>query len=129
MKLKIIFFFSILIHLPCVSQNMALTGIVNDSDNSPIAYANVTLSRVDDGSFLYGTLDLGIVRLTEKTEELNGVVVTAKRPTVKRLVDRLVFNVENSTLSENNVLDVLKHTPGVILNNETITIKNKVPVI
>ncbi len=147
---------------------MDLTGIVNDSNNSPIAYANVTLSNVDDGSFLYGTstneegkfkienikidsyslkitylgfseyeknlnidldLDLGIVILTEKTEELNGVVVIAKRPTIKRLVDRLVFNVENSTLSENNVLDVLKHTPGVIINNETITVKNKVPVI
>jgi len=168
MKFKIILFFLLFIYLPCVSQNMVLEGVVNDSENNPIAYANVTLTHVDDGSFLYGTstneegkfllkdiksnsyslkitylgfkdydkvlniddhLDLGLITLIEKTEELNGVVITARRPTVKRLVDRLIFNVENSTLSENNVLDVLKHTPGVIFNNETITIKNKVPVI
>lgn len=168
MKLKIILYFLLLFTLPCLAQNMVLTGIVNDSDNKPIAYANVTLSSVDDESFLYGTstneegkfmfeaiksdmyslkisflgfknyekkitvdknFELGIVILTEKTEALNGVVVTVKRPTVKRLVDRLVFNVENSTLSENNVLDVLKHTPGVLVNDGKITIKNSTPVV
>lgn len=67
--------------------------------------------------------------LEENLEELDGVVVVAKKPTIKRLVDRLVFNVENSTISNNNVLDVLKQTPGVISNNETITVKGKVPVI
>ncbi|GAA4969545.1 outer membrane beta-barrel family protein [Algibacter aquimarinus] len=73
--------------------------------------------------------DLGIIVLEEKTEELNGVVVVSKRPTVKRMVDRLVFNVENSTLSNNNVLDVLKHTPGVLVYDESISIKNSTPTI
>ena len=61
-------------------------------------------------------VNIGTIVLSEESQELEGVTVIAKRPTVKRLVDRLVFNVENSTLSNNNVLDVLKNTPGVIVN-------------
>ncbi|MDU8884716.1 outer membrane beta-barrel family protein [Yeosuana sp. MJ-SS3] len=74
-------------------------------------------------------LKLKTIILKEKTEELDGVTIIAKKPTVKRLVDRLVFNVENSTLSENNVLDVLKHTPGVLVRDQNITVKNRTPSI
>ncbi|WP_242204663.1 outer membrane beta-barrel protein [Aestuariivivens insulae] len=72
---------------------------------------------------------LETIVLTEDTQELEGVTVIAKKPTVKRLVDRLVFNVENSTLSNNNVLDVLKHTPGVIVNDGKITVKQGTPTV
>ncbi|WNH10262.1 outer membrane beta-barrel protein [Thalassobellus suaedae] len=74
-------------------------------------------------------IDFEIITLNETPEELKGVTVVAKRPVVKRLVDRIVFNVENSTLSNNNVLDVLKHTPGVIVGSNQITVKSKVPVV
>ncbi len=72
---------------------------------------------------------LNTITLEENLEALDDVTVVAKRPTVKRLVDRLVFNVENSTLSNNNVLDVLKHTPGVLVHNGSITIKNSTPTV
>ncbi|MFD0988679.1 outer membrane beta-barrel protein [Mariniflexile jejuense] len=78
---------------------------------------------------LVGTKNLGIITLKEKTETLNGITVIAKRPTVSRMVDRLVFNVENSTLSNNNVLDVLKHTPGVLVHDGKITVKQATPVV
>lgn len=78
---------------------------------------------------LTDNIDLGIIILKEIFQELDGVTIVSKRPTVKRMVDRLVFNVENSTLSNNNVLDVLKHTPGVLVNNEKITVKQTTPVI
>lgn len=74
-------------------------------------------------------VDIETIILKENIQELDGVIVIAKRPTVKRQVDRLVFNVENSTLSNNNVLDVLKHSPGVIVHDETITIKQSAPTI
>jgi len=74
-------------------------------------------------------IDLGTIILKESLQELDGVTIVAKRPTVKRLVDRLVFNVENSTLSNNNVLDVLKHTPGVMVSNDKITVKQSTPTI
>ncbi|MFI1743949.1 TonB-dependent receptor domain-containing protein [Thalassobellus sediminis] len=74
-------------------------------------------------------IDFETITLNETPQELNGVTVVAKRPTIKRLVDRTVFNVENSTLSNNNVLDVLKHAPGVIVGNDQITVKTKIPVV
>ena len=70
----------------------------------------------------------GII-LEDEEQQLDGVLIVAKKPTVKRLVDRLVFNVENSTLSNNNMLDVLKHTPGVMVNNDGISIKHSSPTI
>ena len=73
--------------------------------------------------------DVKTLILKEKNETLDGVTIIAKRPTVKRLVDRLVFNVENSTLSNNNVLDVLKHTPGVLVYDGSITVKNSAPTV
>lgn len=78
---------------------------------------------------LTGNVDFKTIILKEVEETLNEVVVTAKRPTVKRLVDRLVFDVENSTLSNSNVLDVLKHTPGVIVSDGSISVKNTPPVV
>ncbi|MDO5980507.1 TonB-dependent receptor domain-containing protein [Flavivirga spongiicola] len=67
--------------------------------------------------------------LEENLETLDGITVVAKRPTVNRMVDRLVFNVENSTLSNDNVLDVLKHTPGVLVHDGTITVKQSTPTV
>ncbi|MBD0822772.1 TonB-dependent receptor [Aestuariibaculum marinum] len=78
---------------------------------------------------LYKNIAFNNIVLNEKAEALDGVVVTAKRPTVKRLIDRVVFNVENSTLSNYNVLDVLKHTPGVMVSDNKITVKNGEPII
>lgn len=74
-------------------------------------------------------VDLNTIILDENLEALDGVTVIAKKPTVKRLVDRLVFNVENSTLSNTNVLDVLKHTPGVFVHDGSITVKNSPPTV
>ncbi|MFG6686999.1 outer membrane beta-barrel protein [Mariniflexile sp. HNIBRBA6329] len=75
------------------------------------------------------TKSIGTIVLKEKIETLDGITVVAKRPTVNRLVDRLVFNVENSTLSNNNVLDVLKYTPGVLVHDGKITVKQSIPTV
>ena len=78
---------------------------------------------------LENDLHLKAIILKENLQELDGVTIVSKRPTVKRMVDRVVFNVENSTLSNNNVLDVLKHTPGVLVYDGKITIKQSSPTI
>lgn len=75
------------------------------------------------------TKNIGTIVLKEKLESLDGVTILAKRPIVQRMADRLVFNVENSTLSNNNLLDVLKYTPGVLVHDGAIRVKNKVPTV
>lgn len=152
----------------CYSQNYSIKGVLQDENNTPIAFANAilvdlddinivkgvitnedglfTLENIKEGEYIFKISFLGFKEYTSRVEldrdidfetiilketiqELNGVTVVAKRPTVKRLVDRTVFNVENSTLSNNNVLDVLKHTPGVLVNNGTISVKNSTPTV
>lgn len=165
---KTFLFFFILFSTISVSQNFIIQGNVSDSNNNPVAYANVTVTNLDNISIVTGTITdetgkftinelkaenyilkisfLGYkpyitrvelnrdfnfesIILEEQDQELDGVTIVAKKPTVKRLVDRLVFNVENSTLSNNNVLDVLKHTPGVLVHDGSITIKNSTPTV
>ncbi|MCB4808537.1 TonB-dependent receptor [Tamlana sp. 62-3] len=75
------------------------------------------------------SVNLKTIILIENIEVLEGVTVVSKRPTITRTVDRLIFNVENSTLSNHNVFDVLKQTPGVWVNDDRITIKNATPVV
>ncbi len=74
-------------------------------------------------------LTLPTVVLQEETESLDEVVISSKKPTVTRKVDRLEFNVANTTLSNGNAWDILKNTPGVILQQDAITIKNSANII
>ncbi|RZJ62297.1 MAG: carboxypeptidase-like regulatory domain-containing protein, partial [Flavobacterium sp.] len=53
------------------------------------------------------------VTLQESTQVLEAVEITSKRPIVRRKIDRLEFDVENSTLSSDNAWEILKKTPGV----------------
>src|SRR5690606_41051294 len=53
------------------------------------------------------------ITLEEAAEALNEVSILAKKPTLKKEVDRLVFSVANTALSEGNMKDVLKSTPSV----------------
>ncbi|MDE0599052.1 MAG: TonB-dependent receptor, partial [Dokdonia donghaensis] len=147
-----------------IAQNIRIQGVVNTSQNSPIAFANVVLLdeeqklvkgtiTEEDGSFILENLKTGTYHLTvsfvgfddqkiesillEKDttlrpivlnasqESLDEVVLTSKKPTVVRKADRLVFNVENTILSSGNTMDILKRTPGVVVNQEEITIRNE----
>jgi len=102
------------------------------------AYRNVladeegrfTIGSVDDGQYILkasaigmssayrninitGDLQLEPLVLSQAAEMLEGVEIVSKRPIVKRLVDRMEFNVENSSLSSNNAWEILSKTPGV----------------
>src|SRR5690606_37258249 len=50
-------------------------------------------------------------------------------PSVKKEADKLTFNVENTALIEGNMLQVLKSTPGVLVLDNSITVKNTVPTV
>lgn len=55
--------------------------------------------------------------------QLDEVEVTYKKPTIEQRADRLIFNVGNTSLSQGNIWDILKQTPGVIIMNDKINIK------
>ncbi|WP_394974453.1 outer membrane beta-barrel family protein [uncultured Croceitalea sp.] len=68
---------------------------------------------------------LGALIVPTVSENLDEVVVTARRPTISRENDRLVFNVENTVVSQGSTWDILKQTPGTILNGEKLIIKGE----
>lgn len=69
---------------------------------------------------------LGTILLNEASNELETVVVTAKKPTIKRKVDRLVFSIENSIVaSGGDAMDVLQKTPGVRVDGSSIGLIGK----
>ncbi|WP_452219960.1 TonB-dependent receptor domain-containing protein [Lacinutrix salivirga] len=67
--------------------------------------------------------------LETDNEALEEVTITVNRPTLKKEVDRLVFNVANTSLSEGSMLEVLRSTPGVLVLGEEISIKNTTPTV
>lgn len=72
---------------------------------------------------------MGTIIIEDSSFDLDGVEVTAKNPTVVRKADRLVFNVENTIASLGNSWDVLRKTPGVIMVNDQLKIKNQTPTV
>ena len=70
-------------------------------------------------------LDVGSFFIEATGQELNEVIVVSKRPTIEQKVDRLVFNIENTALSDSDIWDVLKSTPTVFVKNDEITVKGE----
>ena len=56
---------------------------------------------------------------------MNEVVVVSQKPTLEQKVDRLVFNIENTALSDSDLWDVLKRTPTVFVMNDEIKVKGE----
>ena len=73
---------------------------------------------------LSGNLDLKTIQLNTAAETLDQVDIIAKKPTIVRKPDRLIFNIENTALTEGSTLSVLKSTPGVIVSEGGINIKS-----
>lgn len=70
-------------------------------------------------------LDIGTIKLKKNTEGLGEVTITTKKPTIQREIDRLIFNVENTSLSNGSTMDILKRTPSVIVQQNSITVQNQ----
>ncbi|RAV28681.1 outer membrane beta-barrel family protein [Sinomicrobium soli] len=71
-----------------------------------------------------GDTPVGKVILEENTESLEEVTVTGRQPLVQRQAGKLVFNVEHTVLSSRNSFDILRNTPGVLVINGEIRIRN-----
>ena len=76
-----------------------------------------------------GNIRIGAVIVDQTSESLEGVTVVAGRPKVDRLVDRLVFNVENTVVSQGSSWDILKQTPGVIVMQDQLQVRNQAATV
>lgn len=70
-------------------------------------------------------VSLGALIIPLEENALDEVVVTARKPTLQKLPDRLVFSIENTVVSQGTSWDILRSTPGVIVNQEDLLIRGE----
>ena len=69
---------------------------------------------------------IGVIKINEKQEQLQEVVIISKKKLIERKVDRLIFNVENSiSASGGDAIDALKITPNIRVQNDKIAMIGK----
>ena len=69
--------------------------------------------------------NLGNIILLQEEESLDEITVKAKRPFIQRANGKLIFTVENSSLSTGSAYELLSKTPGVIVLGPSTQIKNR----
>lgn len=69
-------------------------------------------------------LDVGNLIISNELQALDEVVVTSQKPRLVEKADRYVFNIENTALSDSDIWDVLKRTPGIVIVNDQLTVNN-----
>lgn len=71
-------------------------------------------------------LNLGIIQVKNKTIDLDQTIIEGKKKIFEKKIDRLVFNVENSIISNGgDAIDVLKTTPSLKVQNDKISMIGK----
>lgn len=96
-----------------------------DKGNYRLAFSFVGFKTKEVSTKVSSLENLGNIILEESLESLETVIITARKPTITKKVDRLIFNVENTTLSSGNSWDILKRTPGVITIQESLMIRGE----
>jgi outer membrane receptor protein involved in Fe transport len=77
------------------------------------------------------TIDLNIIVLKEESSELQEIIIISKTPTITKVQDKIIFNVQNSPLKSGyNGVELLKNTPLVWVDeNESILMRNETATI
>lgn len=118
------------------NESSVLTGGITDENGAFKLSAkpgDYTLQVTYVGQILYAntinvaeqSIALSVIEIVN-AQELDEVVIAAKKKLIERKIDRLVFNVENSSkASAGDALEVLRVTPGVRVQNDQITMIGK----
>jgi iron complex outermembrane recepter protein len=85
----------------------------------------VTLSETQS------SITIPVITMLPRTGQLGAVTVTARKPFIQKLTDRIVVNVENSIVSAgSSAMDVLERAPGVLIDqNDAISLRGRAGVI
>lgn len=123
---------------PVVLANVILMGedgefikgtVTNDQGGYEIKSVSSGSYRIV-ASYIANTVESDLFTITDTIEiaplvltssqELDEVVVTQHKPKLEQLADRHIFNIENTSISDSDIWDVLKRTPGVMVMNNRL---------
>ena len=146
-------------------SQIKISGVVKDSENQPLAFANVIVKLQSDNTLLSAditnelgefnmsvktkepfeifisyigfeewkkeittiqNIDLGVITLIQTDNNLEEVFISTKKPLIQKKADRLIFNVENSIVSQGvDAMEVLQRTPRIDISNGGVKIIGK----
>jgi len=102
---------------------------VNIDNYSFIVHIDDVLHEPFNQTISENTTEPIVIRLKTKEEQLAELTISVKRPIIKQQIDRLVFDVENSTLSNLNTWEILKRTPNITVRNGNLQVRNNNSVL
>ena len=126
------------------SDSSLVKGSITDSTGQYL------LENIDDGEYLVSASMMGYgqsysvpfvvngnnktipnLSLSESSVDMEQVTVTATKPFIELQADKIVVNVEGSAvMAGNNALEVLRKSPGVIVDNDNnVTLKGRQGVL
>ncbi|SJZ67020.1 TonB-dependent receptor domain-containing protein [Sediminibacterium ginsengisoli] len=90
---------------------------------SMVGYA----SRLTEAYAITGNITLPAIVLTAQPNQIKEVTVTARKPFIQKLNDRIVVNVESSIMNAGaSAMEVLERSPGVSIDqNDVIALRGK----
>ena len=74
-------------------------------------------------------LSLNIILKKDTLKSIEAVTIKANKPLLKRKIDRLEFNIDNTPLQNLNAWDILKSTPNVLVKNEELSVRGNSQII
>lgn len=119
-----------------INESSIITGVVTDANGVfelNVEKGEYTMQVTYTGEILFTknitvaekSIDIGVIEIVN-AQELDEVVIAAKKKLIQRKIDRLIFNVENSSkASAGDALEVLRVTPGVRVQDNQITMIGK----
>lgn len=100
-----------------------------EGENYKINFSFVGYESLNRNISVTSNQNIANVILNETIEALDETVVSIKKPTIVREQGKLVFNVEHTSLSSGNALELLTKTPGVLVIQDEISIKNSPTIV
>ncbi|MEO6230093.1 MAG: outer membrane beta-barrel family protein [Ferruginibacter sp.] len=116
-----------------IDGNADLENILTGSYIVKISGLNFTTDYINNVNVSEDklVLNLPVIVLSPSAKKLDDVTITARKPFIQKLTDRIVVNVDNSIISAgSSAMDVLERSPGVNVDqNDIISLRGKQGVI
>ncbi len=115
------------------SDDSIITGVISDENGKFLiklkdknCYLEISFVGFKTKKIETIKTNIGEIVLEEEGQQLQEVVVTARKKLIQQKVDRLVFNVENTIAATGGTaIDALKATPSVNVDSDKLAIVGK----
>ncbi|WP_420570688.1 TonB-dependent receptor domain-containing protein [Kordia sp.] len=115
------------------ADNSLITGVISDengefsiSTKKENVYLEISFVGFNTKKIYPTQPNIGTIVLEEDGQQLQEVVITARKKLIQQKVDRLIFNVENTVAGTGGTaIDALKATPSVNVDTDKLAIVGK----